>query len=76
MRRGIILTAVTAVAAGLALAALWLSGVERDYAHSVTTGFGTVKCAHGTLPVPGPATLNLLEGVPTKERNERLIHLR
>ena len=46
--------------------ALWLSGVERIYASSVTTGFGTVKCAHGVLPVPGPATLNLIEGLPAK----------
>lgn len=46
--------------------ALWLLGVERIYATSVTTGFGTVRCAHGVLPVPGPATLNLLVGVPTR----------
>lgn len=46
--------------------ALWLAGVERVYATSVTTGFGTVRCAHGVLPVPGPATLNLLEGIPVR----------
>ncbi len=30
----------------------------------VTTGYGTVRCEHGVLPVPGPATARLLVGVP------------
>jgi len=37
-------------------------GVERVYAGSISLGDGTVKAAHGILPVPAPATLKLLEG--------------
>jgi uncharacterized protein (TIGR00299 family) protein len=30
----------------------------------LNVGGGTVKCAHGTFPVPAPATIKLLEGAP------------
>jgi uncharacterized protein (TIGR00299 family) protein len=33
-------------------------------ASPVRTGFGTTEAAHGTLPVPAPATAAMLEGVP------------
>jgi uncharacterized protein (DUF111 family) len=42
--------------------ALELLGVERVYNTRVALGDGTVKTAHGRLPVPAPATIRLLEG--------------
>jgi pyridinium-3,5-bisthiocarboxylic acid mononucleotide nickel chelatase len=37
-------------------------GVTAVYAGPISLGDGTVQAAHGTLPVPAPATLTLLEG--------------
>ena len=37
-------------------------GVEEVYCGPIALGDGTVKAAHGVLPVPAPATLKLLEG--------------
>jgi uncharacterized protein (TIGR00299 family) protein len=39
-------------------------GVETVYASRIHLGTGFVRCAHGTFPVPAPATLALLEGIP------------
>ena len=39
-------------------------GVDRWCASPLNVGSGTVKCAHGTLPVPAPATLRLLGDAP------------
>src|SRR5260370_1455373 len=41
-----------------------LPGAERITSRSVRTGSGTVKCAHGVMPVPAPGTSELLKGVP------------
>jgi pyridinium-3,5-bisthiocarboxylic acid mononucleotide nickel chelatase len=41
-----------------------LLGVERFTSRSVPTGSGMVKCDHGLMPVPAPATARLLTGVP------------
>jgi pyridinium-3,5-bisthiocarboxylic acid mononucleotide nickel chelatase len=38
--------------------------VERILASPPNVGGGTVTCAHGVMPVPAPATLELLKGVP------------
>ena len=46
--------------------ALELLDVDRCHASVVPQGRGLVRAAHGTLPVPAPATLRLLEGVPVR----------
>ena len=39
-------------------------GAERIVASAVNVGSGTVACAHGTMPVPAPATAALIAGAP------------
>ena len=42
-------------------------GIERVYASPFTLGSGWVDAAHGTLPVPPPAVLELVAGWPLAE---------
>ncbi|MGD0277973.1 MAG: nickel pincer cofactor biosynthesis protein LarC [Smithella sp.] len=40
--------------------------VDRIMSSPVQVGGGFVKCAHGILPVPAPATAEILKGIPVK----------
>jgi uncharacterized protein (TIGR00299 family) protein len=45
---------------------LHLLGVSRLFCGPIQTGDGFVRAAHGVLPVPAPATLRILEGLPVR----------
>jgi uncharacterized protein (TIGR00299 family) protein len=50
-------------------AALEVLGVDEVCASAVATGTGMVRSAHGRLPNPAPATVRLLEGIPSYGRD-------
>lgn len=52
---------VDIVSASIGFAAL---GLDKVYCSALSVGGGTIKCAHQLLPVPAPATTELLKGVP------------
>lgn len=45
--------------------AVELLGIERMTCSAIALGHGTIDSAHGLLPLPAPATLELLAGIPT-----------
>lgn len=47
----------------------WRLGIEKVFSSELHVGKGFVKAAHGLLPVPAPATLELLRGVPIYSRD-------
>jgi len=50
---------------GAAIALDYLN-VDKIMASSVQVGGGFVKCDHGLIPVPAPATVEILKGIPIK----------
>lgn len=47
-----------------AVAGIHAMGIEKLFCSAIHVGCGTVTCAHGVLPVPAPATAELIQGVP------------
>ena len=52
---------IDVVGAVVGIAAL---GIQKVFCSPLHLGSGTVECAHGTLPVPAPATAELIKGKP------------
>jgi pyridinium-3,5-bisthiocarboxylic acid mononucleotide nickel chelatase len=63
---GAIDSIVDVVGACVAFEALKVGRIVSSPLH---VGSGTFKCAHGTYPVPGPATAELLKGVPVYSKD-------
>lgn len=54
---------VDIVSAAIGIEAL---GIEKVFCSVLSVGGGTVKCDHGVMPVPAPATAELLKNIPIK----------
>ena len=45
-------------------------GIDSILASSLVDGTGTTICAHGRLPIPAPATLEILAGIPIRQLDD------
>ena len=50
-------------------------GIEKIYCSPLPLGHGFVSCDHGILPLPAPATVELLKGIPvyTVDRKQETV---
>jgi uncharacterized protein (TIGR00299 family) protein len=50
-------------------------GIQKIYCSPLPLGHGFVTCAHGLLPLPAPAAVELLKGIPvyTVDRNQETV---
>ncbi|OGW49507.1 MAG: TIGR00299 family protein [Nitrospirae bacterium RBG_19FT_COMBO_42_15] len=55
-----------------AVIGLKILGIENISASAINTGSGYIKSAHGMLPVPGPATAELLKGIPAYSTDTKM----
>jgi uncharacterized protein (TIGR00299 family) protein len=53
------------------LAGLKALGVSEVYSSALPWNSGTIECAHGMLPVPAPATAELMKGMPVYRHSVR-----
>ena len=45
-------------------------GIEKVFVSNLHDGTGWIACAHGRFPIPAPATLEILSGIPIKQIDE------
>jgi uncharacterized protein (DUF111 family) len=45
-------------------------GVEKVFVSALHDGHGWIDCAHGRFPIPAPATLEILRGIPLGQLDE------
>ncbi len=50
--------------------AIYKLGIEKILIKTLPIGCGTVKCAHGIIPVPAPATIEILKDFPVNQTDE------
>ena len=58
-----------------ACAGLEYLGVDSVTSGHLQEGTGHIHCAHGTFPLPAPATLALLQGIPLRQVEEPWEHI-